>query len=207
MEITSLTLLRNKCPLGKGYGDGSNHQGGDGGGSIALGPKVVMKVCGWLLDGDKVVTSRWIMVEGGWLLSFGSKLGKLWVVIHDEHGIEEGNELRQMKRKEDNKNDEQPKKRVILQFYNEGQVVENMDGYRDQDMGNIILGEPFCEASCVEERRFDGLITIHNGNDNELICKVLRLLVPLLELNQFGILLGESEEGRVDLQEKLPEIL
>ncbi|GJX40896.1 hypothetical protein Tco_0255886 [Tanacetum coccineum] len=45
-------------------------------------------------------------------------------------------------------------------------VVENMDGYRDQDMGDIILGEPFCKASCVEERRFDGLITIHYGSDN-----------------------------------------
>ncbi|GJR80233.1 retrovirus-related pol polyprotein from transposon TNT 1-94 [Tanacetum coccineum] len=45
-------------------------------------------------------------------------------------------------------------------------VVENMDSYRDQDMGDIILGEPFCKASCVEARRFDGLITIHNGNDN-----------------------------------------
>ncbi|GKC49237.1 putative reverse transcriptase domain-containing protein, partial [Tanacetum coccineum] len=41
-------------------------------------------------------------------------------------------------------------------------VVENMDGYRDQDIGDIILGEPFCKASCVEARRFDGLITIHN---------------------------------------------
>ncbi|GKE52855.1 hypothetical protein Tco_1488011, partial [Tanacetum coccineum] len=31
---------------------------------------------------------------------------------HDEHEIEEGNELRQMKRKENNKNDGQPNKRV-----------------------------------------------------------------------------------------------
>nr|GEZ00622.1 hypothetical protein [Tanacetum cinerariifolium] len=46
------------------------------------------------------------------------------------------------------------------------EVVENMDGYRDQDMGNVIFREPFCKASCVEARRFDGLITIHNGNDN-----------------------------------------
>ncbi|GJW78567.1 retrovirus-related pol polyprotein from transposon TNT 1-94 [Tanacetum coccineum] len=45
-------------------------------------------------------------------------------------------------------------------------VVENMDGYRDQDMGDIILGKPFCKASCVEAKRFNGLITIHNGNDN-----------------------------------------
>ncbi|GKA90096.1 hypothetical protein Tco_0811908, partial [Tanacetum coccineum] len=45
-------------------------------------------------------------------------------------------------------------------------VVENMDGYRDQDMGDVIFEEPFCKASCVEARRFDGLITIHNGNDD-----------------------------------------
>nr|GEX02963.1 hypothetical protein [Tanacetum cinerariifolium] len=45
-------------------------------------------------------------------------------------------------------------------------VVENMDGYRDQDMGDTILGEPFCKASCMESKRFDGLITIHNGSDN-----------------------------------------
>ncbi|GJR22774.1 retrovirus-related pol polyprotein from transposon TNT 1-94 [Tanacetum coccineum] len=45
-------------------------------------------------------------------------------------------------------------------------VVENMDGYRGQDMGDVIFGEPFFKASCVEARRFDGLITIQNGNDN-----------------------------------------
>ncbi|GKD22314.1 hypothetical protein Tco_1224017 [Tanacetum coccineum] len=44
--------------------------------------------------------------------------------------------------------------------------MENMDGYRDQDMGDIILREPFCKASCVEEKMFDGLITIRNGSDN-----------------------------------------
>nr|GFB55140.1 hypothetical protein [Tanacetum cinerariifolium] len=31
---------------------------------------------------------------------------------HDEHDVEEGNELRKIKRKEDNKNDEQSNKRV-----------------------------------------------------------------------------------------------
>ncbi|GKA80406.1 retrovirus-related pol polyprotein from transposon TNT 1-94 [Tanacetum coccineum] len=29
-------------------------------------------------------------------------------------------------------------------------LVENMDSYRDRDMGDTILGEPFCKASCVE---------------------------------------------------------
>ncbi|GKD40178.1 retrovirus-related pol polyprotein from transposon TNT 1-94 [Tanacetum coccineum] len=32
-------------------------------------------------------------------------------------------------------------------------VVENIDGYRDQDMGDIILGEPFYKASCVEAKK------------------------------------------------------
>ncbi|GJS06383.1 retrovirus-related pol polyprotein from transposon TNT 1-94 [Tanacetum coccineum] len=32
-------------------------------------------------------------------------------------------------------------------------VVENIDGYRDQDMGDVIFGEPFCKASCVKARR------------------------------------------------------
>ncbi|GJY91711.1 mitochondrial proton/calcium exchanger protein-like protein isoform X1 [Tanacetum coccineum] len=41
-------------------------------------------------------------------------------------------------------------------------VRGNMNGYRDQDMGDIIFGEPFSKASCVEARRFDGVITIHN---------------------------------------------
>nr|GEW80862.1 hypothetical protein [Tanacetum cinerariifolium] len=45
-------------------------------------------------------------------------------------------------------------------------VVENMDGYRGQDMGDAIFGEPICKASCVEARRFDGIVTIHNGTDN-----------------------------------------
>ncbi|GKE02355.1 hypothetical protein Tco_1390338 [Tanacetum coccineum] len=34
---------------------------------------------------------------------------------HDEHDIEEGNELRQIKHKEDNKNDEQPNKRDLAE--------------------------------------------------------------------------------------------
>ncbi|GJY38820.1 retrovirus-related pol polyprotein from transposon TNT 1-94 [Tanacetum coccineum] len=45
-------------------------------------------------------------------------------------------------------------------------IVENMDGYRDQYMRYIILGEPFCKASCVKSRRFVGLITIHNAEWN-----------------------------------------
>nr|GEV25065.1 hypothetical protein [Tanacetum cinerariifolium] len=37
--------------------------------------------------------------------------------------------------------------------YNLNFLVENIDGYQDQDMGDIILGEPFGKASCLEARR------------------------------------------------------
>ncbi|GJZ40120.1 uncharacterized mitochondrial protein-like protein [Tanacetum coccineum] len=45
-------------------------------------------------------------------------------------------------------------------------IVENMDAYRDQDMGEVIVGEPFCREICVKARRFNGMITIYNGNDS-----------------------------------------
>ncbi|GJT36544.1 hypothetical protein Tco_0926963 [Tanacetum coccineum] len=45
-------------------------------------------------------------------------------------------------------------------------VMENMNAYRDKDMGDVIFGKPFCRDACVEARRFDRFITIHNGNDN-----------------------------------------
>ncbi|GJU65042.1 homeodomain-like protein [Tanacetum coccineum] len=43
-------------------------------------------------------------------------------------------------------------------------VVKNMDAYRDEGMGEVIVGEPFCKASYVVARRFYGMITIFNGN-------------------------------------------
>ncbi|GJS36215.1 hypothetical protein Tco_0534597 [Tanacetum coccineum] len=44
--------------------------------------------------------------------------------------------------------------------------VKDMDPYLDKGMGDLIVGEPFCKASCVEARRFDGIITIRDGDDS-----------------------------------------
>ncbi|GKC62197.1 hypothetical protein Tco_1089795 [Tanacetum coccineum] len=86
-------------------------------------------------------------------------------------------------------------------------VVENMDGYRYQDMGDVIFGEPFCKASCVEARRFDGLITIHNGNDNvtyqmtrshprfNLSNAQCNKIKPLLKVFLYGDLAGKEIEN------------
>ncbi|GJV65676.1 hypothetical protein Tco_1476504 [Tanacetum coccineum] len=45
-------------------------------------------------------------------------------------------------------------------------VVRDMDPYLDEGMGEVVVGEPFCKVSCVETRRFDGIITLHNENDS-----------------------------------------
>ncbi|GJX54887.1 mitochondrial proton/calcium exchanger protein-like protein isoform X1 [Tanacetum coccineum] len=44
-------------------------------------------------------------------------------------------------------------------------VLEDLDAYRDEGMGDVIVGEPFLREVGIKERRFDGMITIYNGND------------------------------------------
>ncbi|GJV68720.1 ribonuclease H-like domain-containing protein [Tanacetum coccineum] len=47
-----------------------------------------------------------------------------------------------------------------------GIVVEDMDPYPDEGMRDVIVGEPFCKASCVEDKMFDGIITICDEDDS-----------------------------------------
>nr|GEW34948.1 homeodomain-like protein [Tanacetum cinerariifolium] len=42
-------------------------------------------------------------------------------------------------------------------------VAKDMDPYLDKIMGDVIVGEPFCKASCVEAKMFNGIITIRDG--------------------------------------------
>ncbi|GJV18495.1 hypothetical protein Tco_1367515 [Tanacetum coccineum] len=44
-------------------------------------------------------------------------------------------------------------------------ILEDMDDYRDEGMGDVIFGEPFLREVGIKARRFDGMITIYNGND------------------------------------------
>ncbi|GJY47074.1 putative reverse transcriptase domain-containing protein [Tanacetum coccineum] len=44
-------------------------------------------------------------------------------------------------------------------------VLKDMDAYRDEGMGNVIVGEPFLREVGTKARWFDGMITIYNGND------------------------------------------
>ncbi|GJW68618.1 homeodomain-like protein [Tanacetum coccineum] len=45
-------------------------------------------------------------------------------------------------------------------------VVENMDDYCDDGMGDVIVRRPFCKEACVKARQFDGMITIYKGDDS-----------------------------------------
>nr|GEX40474.1 hypothetical protein [Tanacetum cinerariifolium] len=44
-------------------------------------------------------------------------------------------------------------------------VLKDMDAYRNEGMGDVIFGEPFLREVGINARRFDGMITIYNGND------------------------------------------
>ncbi|GKF96503.1 homeodomain-like protein, partial [Tanacetum coccineum] len=41
-------------------------------------------------------------------------------------------------------------------------VLENMDDYRDEGMGDVIFGEPFLREVGIKTRWFEGMITIHD---------------------------------------------
>ncbi|GJR27145.1 hypothetical protein Tco_1103377 [Tanacetum coccineum] len=52
-------------------------------------------------------------------------------------------------------------------------VLEDMDAYRDEGMGDVIVGQPFLREVGIKARWFDGIITIYNG-DNEVTYQMMR---------------------------------
>ncbi|GJY89039.1 hypothetical protein Tco_0503667 [Tanacetum coccineum] len=51
-------------------------------------------------------------------------------------------------------------------------VLEDMDAYRDEGMGDVIFGEPFLREVRINAKWFEGMITIHNGPRCKEIDKV-----------------------------------
>ncbi|GJZ38815.1 hypothetical protein Tco_0585378 [Tanacetum coccineum] len=58
---------------------------------------------------------------------------------------------------------------VVMDFA----VLEDMDAYRDEGMGDVIFGKPFLREVGIKTRRFKGTITIYNGND-EVTYQIMR---------------------------------
>ncbi|GJU52065.1 hypothetical protein Tco_1221620 [Tanacetum coccineum] len=44
-------------------------------------------------------------------------------------------------------------------------VLENMDAYHDDGIGDVIFGKPFLREIGLKTKRFKGMITIYSGND------------------------------------------
>ncbi|GKA99469.1 retrovirus-related pol polyprotein from transposon TNT 1-94 [Tanacetum coccineum] len=44
-------------------------------------------------------------------------------------------------------------------------ILEDMDAYHDNEMGDIIFGEPFLREVRIKTKQFEGMITIYNGDD------------------------------------------
>ncbi|GJR81825.1 putative reverse transcriptase domain-containing protein [Tanacetum coccineum] len=79
-------------------------------------------------------------------------------------------------------------------------VLENMDTYRDKEMGDVIFGESFLREVGIKTRRFEGMITIYNGDD-EVTYQMVRSHLRFkhhtnVQCNKIPPLLKVSEEDK-----------
>ncbi|GJR14533.1 hypothetical protein Tco_0797185 [Tanacetum coccineum] len=44
-------------------------------------------------------------------------------------------------------------------------ILENMNAYRDEGIGDVIFGEPFLREADIKAKWFEGMITLYNGDD------------------------------------------
>ncbi|GKA56896.1 hypothetical protein Tco_0755968 [Tanacetum coccineum] len=81
-------------------------------------------------------------------------------------------------------------------------IIENMDAYRVEGMGDVIVGKPFCREICIKARQFDGMITIYNGNDivtYQMARSHLRLKhLTNVQCNKMRLLLKVSAEDELN---------
>ncbi|GJW06398.1 hypothetical protein Tco_1568821 [Tanacetum coccineum] len=77
--------------------------------------------------------------------------------------------------------DSSQKKQIVNHSYQNGRtfsvmtdfvVLENMDDYRVEGMSDVIFGGPFLREVGIKTRRFEGMITIYNGNDEDLVKEI-----------------------------------
>ncbi|GJY25019.1 integrase, catalytic region, zinc finger, CCHC-type containing protein [Tanacetum coccineum] len=54
-------------------------------------------------------------------------------------------------------------------------VLEDMDAYRDEGMGDVIFGEPLLREVGIYAKRFEGMITIYNGNEKNTLAEYMIL--------------------------------
>ncbi|GJZ84986.1 putative reverse transcriptase domain-containing protein, partial [Tanacetum coccineum] len=63
-------------------------------------------------------------------------------------------------------------------------ILEDMDAYRDVGIGDVIFGEPFLREVRINAKRFEGMITIYNGNEEvtyQMVRSHLRTLLKKMD--------------------------
>ncbi|GKA74577.1 hypothetical protein Tco_0780879 [Tanacetum coccineum] len=93
-----------------------------------------------------------------------------------------------------------------------------MDGYRDEGMGDVIFGKPFLREVRINAKWFEGMITIHNGNEevtyqmvrshprfkhhtNEQCNKILPILKDLDAEKKLTMLVENLRSGNFEVLE------
>ncbi|GJX38592.1 putative reverse transcriptase domain-containing protein [Tanacetum coccineum] len=81
-------------------------------------------------------------------------------------------------------------------------VLENMDDYRDEGMGDVIFGEPFLREVGIKTKWFEGMITIYNSYD-EVTYQMVRSHPRFKyhtneQCNKIPPLLKLSEEDKIN---------
>ncbi|GKB44007.1 hypothetical protein Tco_0888949 [Tanacetum coccineum] len=86
---------------------------------------------------------------------------------------------------------------VVMNFA----VLENIDSYHDEEMGDVIFGEPLREVG-IKTRWFERMITIYNGNDEvtyQMVRSHPRFIHHINEqCNKISPLLKVSEEDKMN---------
>ncbi|GJX36303.1 hypothetical protein Tco_0247860 [Tanacetum coccineum] len=81
-------------------------------------------------------------------------------------------------------------------------ILEDMDAYHDKGMGDVIFGKSFLREVRINARRFEGMITIYNGNEEvtyQMVRSHLRFKCYTNEqCNKIPPLLKVSEEDKMN---------
>nr|GEU64078.1 hypothetical protein [Tanacetum cinerariifolium] len=78
-------------------------------------------------------------------------------------------------------------KEIVENMLVDFKVLEDMDAYHDEGMDDVIFGQPFFREVGINAKRFEGMITIHNGN-KEYTYQMAQLHPRRIAFSGYGVL-------------------
>ncbi|GJS80590.1 reverse transcriptase domain-containing protein [Tanacetum coccineum] len=86
-------------------------------------------------------------------------------------------------------------------------VLEDMDAYHDEGMGDVIFGKPFLRKVGINAKWFNGMVTIHNGNksvsEEDKMNRISHLYQKLKSFYKGVLNLGPEYVRDVEMEEWL----